>query len=272
MLLIVGVVVITLAFGVWRTRAGAPWIIAHRGASADAPENTLAAFRLAWAQGADGIEGDFRLTRDGRIVCIHDADTQRVAGTKLVVKDSTLAELQALDVGSGKGEAWRGEKLPSLEEVLAVVPDGKRVFIELKSGSELVAPLAAVLKNASLADEQIVLICLDADVIAACKRLLPRVRCHWLTDYKQQDDGRWTPTVEEVIATIRQARADGLGTESRPEYVDEKFVRQLRAGGIDEFHVWTVDDAETARLYRRLGAWALTTNCPGKLRAALADE
>jgi glycerophosphoryl diester phosphodiesterase len=272
MLLIVGVVVIALAIGAWRTHAAIPWIIAHRGASADAPENSLAAFRLAWAQGADGIEGDFRLTRDGRIVCIHDADTQRVAGTKLVVKDSTLAELQALDVGSWKGEAWRGEKLPSLEEVLAVVLAGKRVFIELKSGPDMVAPLAELIQRASLADDQVVLISLDADAIAACKRLLPHIKCHWLTDYKQRDDGRWTPTCDEVIATIRRSQADGLGTESRPEYVDEKFVRRLRSGGIDEFHVWTVDDAETARLYRRLGAWALTTNCPGKLRAALAEE
>ncbi|MDA1056051.1 MAG: glycerophosphodiester phosphodiesterase family protein, partial [Planctomycetota bacterium] len=78
-------------------------IIAHRGGSHDAPENTLAAFRLAFEQGADGIEGDFYLTRDNRIVCIHDADTKRVADKTLVVAESSLAELKRLDVGSWKG-------------------------------------------------------------------------------------------------------------------------------------------------------------------------
>ena len=77
-------------------------IVAHRGASLDAPENTLAAFRLAWSQGADAIEGDFRLTKDGRIACLHDDTTQRTAGLDLTVADSTLAELRELDVGSWK--------------------------------------------------------------------------------------------------------------------------------------------------------------------------
>ena len=74
-------------------------VIAHRGASYDAPENTLAAFRLAWQQGADGIEGDFYLTADGEIVCLHDSDTGRTGDRKLSVGQSTLAELRKVDVG-----------------------------------------------------------------------------------------------------------------------------------------------------------------------------
>ncbi len=83
-------------------------IVGHRGASHAAPENTLAAFDLAWQEGADGAEGDFRLTRDGRIVCIHDEDTERTAGKKLVVATTTLAELQQLDVGSWKDPRYAG--------------------------------------------------------------------------------------------------------------------------------------------------------------------
>ncbi|MFM1902441.1 MAG: hypothetical protein RLZZ440_341, partial [Planctomycetota bacterium] len=79
--------------------AQAQLITAHRGASYDAPENTLAAFRLAWEQGADAIEADFRLTSDGQIVCVHDADTERVAGVRHVVAETPLAELRALDAG-----------------------------------------------------------------------------------------------------------------------------------------------------------------------------
>ena len=69
-------------------------IVAHRGASGEAPENTIPAFNLAWKQGADAIEGDFHLTKDGHVVCIHDANTKKVAGKNLVVKDTTLAELK----------------------------------------------------------------------------------------------------------------------------------------------------------------------------------
>ncbi|MDP6721144.1 MAG: glycerophosphodiester phosphodiesterase family protein, partial [Pirellulaceae bacterium] len=93
-------------------------IVAHRGASYDAPENTLAAFRLAWRQGADGIEGDFYLTKDGQIVCIHDADTKRTAGVSRQVAKSTLAELRELDVGRWKDEEFAGERMPTLQQVL----------------------------------------------------------------------------------------------------------------------------------------------------------
>src|SRR5687767_10257607 len=84
--------------------------IAHRGASHDAPENTLAAVRLAWAQHADAVEVDVHLTRDGRLAVIHDPDTQRTAGVARVVAQSTLAELQLLDVGRWKASRFAGEK------------------------------------------------------------------------------------------------------------------------------------------------------------------
>jgi glycerophosphoryl diester phosphodiesterase len=94
-------------------------LIAHRGASREAPENTLAAFELAWQQGADGIEADFRLTRDGRIVCLHDATTGRTAGIDLAVAGASLEELKQLDFGSWKGSVWQGEPILVLEELLA---------------------------------------------------------------------------------------------------------------------------------------------------------
>src|SRR5829696_4703105 len=79
--------------------ADAQIIVAHRGASHDAPENTLAAFNLAWEQGADGVEADFYLTSDGNIICSHDPDTQRTAGVKHVISETPFAVLRKLDVG-----------------------------------------------------------------------------------------------------------------------------------------------------------------------------
>src|SRR5580698_8356847 len=100
-------------------------IIAHRGSSFEAPENTLAAVNLAWRQRADAVEIDVHLSRDGRLVVIHDSNTRRTTGVNRKVARQTLAELHALDAGRWKGLTWLGEKIPSLEEVLASVPPGK---------------------------------------------------------------------------------------------------------------------------------------------------
>ena len=245
------------------------FVIAHRGASADAPENTLAAFRLAFEQGADGIEGDFRLSSDGRIVCLHDDDLARVAGSQRVVRETTFADLQQFDIGRWKGKRWRGERIVSLEEVLEVVPAGKWLVMELKAGPEIVAPLADVLDQATIARQQVLVISLVDATFAECKRRLPALPCHWLSGYAQRADGDWSPNAEEVVVKIRQLGANGFGSESRPECFNAAFVQRLRSAGISEFHVWTVDDPEAARLYASLGAWGITTNRPALIRSAM---
>ena len=118
-------------------------IIGHRGASWDAPENTLAAIELAWRQGADAVESDFRLTRDGRIVASHDDSTLRAAGIDLRVHERSLAELRELDFGGWKGEQFRGEPIPTLDQLLATLPPDKRFYVETKCGPEIAEPLAA---------------------------------------------------------------------------------------------------------------------------------
>src|SRR5262245_15219893 len=150
-------------------------IIAHRGASHDAPENTLAAIRLAWQQQADGSEFDIHLTRDGKIAVLHDKDTKRTAGVKLVAADTPLAELRALDVGAWKGPRFVGEKVPTLAEMLATVPAGKKVFVEVKCGPEIVPELDRVLKASRLEPKQTPVISFNFGVVAAVKKARPDV-------------------------------------------------------------------------------------------------
>jgi glycerophosphoryl diester phosphodiesterase len=245
-------------------------IIAHRGASFDAPENTLAAFRLAWEQGADGIEGDFMLTADGHIVCFHDVDTKRIAGEPLVVKESSLAQLATLDVGRWKVDRWQDERIATLEDVLAVIPAGKRFVIELKDGPEIVEPLARILSASNCPAENLLIISLVDATVAECKKQLPHITWHWLSGYKQDKRGNWRPMAEEVIATIKNLGAAGYGSLAKPDHFDAAFVQKLRAAGIQEFHVWTVDDPAVARFYAQLGAWGITTNRPAFIRDALA--
>ncbi|MGB1875094.1 MAG: glycerophosphodiester phosphodiesterase family protein, partial [Akkermansiaceae bacterium] len=132
-----------------------PLVIAHRGASAAAPENTLPAFQLAWQQGADGIEADFLLSKDGHIVCFHDKDTKRITGKKLLVKDATLAELRQLDVGAWKDARYAGTRIPTITEVLATVPEDKKCFIEIKCGAEIVEPLLREIEASTIKRDQI---------------------------------------------------------------------------------------------------------------------
>lgn len=243
-------------------------VIAHRGASRDAPENTLAAFRLAWETGADGVEGDFRLTRDGHIVCIHDATTGRTAGDDLPVAGSTLAQLRALDAGAWKGKKWRGERIPTIEEVIATVPPGKKLFIELKSGPEAVAPLRKILAASPLDPEQGVVLSFFEEVVAEARKELPHVRTLWITGYRKDwGTGRWSPPIERILRTLERIGADGLASKAH-RLVDAAFVKALHDAAM-ELHVWTVDDPRTARRFCALGVDSIVTNRPGWLRARL---
>ena len=140
-------------------------VVAHRGASGEAPENTIPAFNLAWKQGADAIEGDFHLTKDGQVVCIHDANTKKVAGKNLVVKNTTLAELKKLDVGIKKGAAFEGTSIPTIGEVFETIPAKKKIYIEIKCGLEIISPLLREVSKSRLEKEQVVFICFDAKII-----------------------------------------------------------------------------------------------------------
>lgn len=245
-------------------------LIGHRGASRNAPENTLAAFELAWQEGADGIEADFRLTRDGRVVCLHDAGTGRTAGVDLLVADSTLAELKQLDVGAWKGARWRGERIPSLEEILERFPAGKLLFIELKSGPEIIAPLRQILATGGVPAGQLRLLVFDVQLVARLKQQLPGVRVCLNQDYRWEWSSRsWSPSQEEILSTLEQSGADGLSSRAHA-LLDGQFVAELRRRG-QEIHVWTVDLARCAGHYRSLGVDSIMTNRPGWLRNRLGE-
>jgi glycerophosphoryl diester phosphodiesterase len=243
-------------------------VIGHRGASREAPENTLASFRLAFEQGADGIEADFRLTADGEIVCLHDDATGRTAGVDLRVAESGWAELQALEVGSWKGEAWRGERIPSLKQVLDILPADRCIFIELKSGAGIIPRLAATLAASGVAPQRIRLLAFSAELIRSLKERLPGYRCCWLTDYRWR--ASWHPSQQQVLDTLKSCGADGLASRAR-SILDPSFVAALREESL-EIHVWTVDAAAEARRLAELGVDSIMTNRPHWIGRRLADQ
>jgi glycerophosphoryl diester phosphodiesterase len=247
--------------------AAGPFIVAHRGASREAPENTIPSFTLAWAQGADAIEGDFHLTRDGQIVCIHDHDTKRLAGQKKVVKDCTLDELKSLDVGSWFGERFKGTQIPTLSEVFSTIPQGKKVFIEIKCGPEILTRLLEEIRISKVRREEVVVISFNRKVIHELKVVAPLIKAFWISSFRRGRDGMFAPSIAGVLKILKMTHADGFSSSADP-MVDGPFVAALREQGY-EYNVWTIDDLNTAKRFLRYGAASITTNVPGYLRRNL---
>jgi glycerophosphoryl diester phosphodiesterase len=160
------------------TDALKPIIIGHRGASADAPENTLAAFRLALEQGADGIELDAKLTADGQVIVIHDPTVDRTTNGKGKIKELTLAALRELDAGGWKNPQYAGEKLPMLDEVFETVGHRLLVNVELTNyadpGDALLEKVAELVKRHGV-EKNVIFSSFLPNNISRIRKLLPGV-------------------------------------------------------------------------------------------------
>jgi glycerophosphoryl diester phosphodiesterase len=241
-----------------RGRGEPPLVVAHRGASARAPENTLAAFRLAIDTGAPAVECDVHLSADGVPVVIHDERVDRTTTGSGRVSSLTAAELRALDAGCWFGRAFAGERLPALDDVLAVCAGRARVFVELKAGGGPAlaeAALAALARSPASA----AVISFDPVLVRAVAQRRPDLALGWLISHPYLK--RRGPA-----AAVAAARALGAGFVA-PQHTaaDRRLVDTAHAAGLP-VSVWTVDDAETMR---RLGSQehgagvdAITTNRP----------
>lgn len=243
-------------------------IIAHRGSSFLAPENTLASVNLAWEEGADAVEGDFRLTRDGAIIAMHDASLLRTGRVDRLIHECTLEDLQAIEAGSWKAPSFAGESIPTLATLLATIPKGKRFYVEVKCGTEIVPALQRVVRGTAATPEQVVFISLDLRVIAAIKTALPEYPAYWVVDFRLDDKGQIRPTIDEMISQAKLHRLDGLDLCAKGP-LDASMIQQIRIASL-ELCVWTVDDPIDAQRMLEIGVRRITTNRPGWLRKELA--
>jgi glycerophosphoryl diester phosphodiesterase len=241
-------------------------IIAHRGASHLAPENTVAAAQLAWAKGADAVEVDVHLSQDGRVMVIHDGTTEHTAGEDLEVAATSSARLRRLDVGSSKDAAFAGERIPFLEEIIATVPPGRKLFVEIKCGQEVLSPLENVIE-ASGKREQIVIIGFGLETVRAAKRLMPDIPTYWLVGTKKEEETEeWIPHDPKVIEEVTSSGLDGLNVHWAG--VTPTFANRVCTTGIG-LYVWTVNEPPEAKRLARLGVNGITTDRPGWLRTQL---
>jgi glycerophosphoryl diester phosphodiesterase len=244
-------------------------IVAHRGASFDAPENTLAAIELGWAQGADAVEIDVHFSKDGHVVVIHDDNTRKTAGVRKKVAAQTLAELKALDVGSWKHAKFKGEPVPTLAEAFATIPSGKRLFVEVKCGPECVDAFAADIRASRLKPTQIIPIGFSLPTMRQLKQALPELEVCWIVEFKRTLRG-WSPKVERLIEQVAEAGLDGLDVSGKGP-VDAEFAAKVHEAG-QKLYVWTVDDPTKARELMNAGVDGITTNKPGWLRKQLEQS
>lgn len=232
-----------------------PLIIAHRGESRDAPENTLAALRLAWERGARAVECDVRLSRDGQVVVLHDADLRRVGRSRLRAADSTLAQLQTVDIGTWKQARWAAERVSRLEDFLASVPRGCCLFVEVKVGPEIVPSLARCLRGNARSGRHLVLLSFRRDTLTAIARALPGWKtCLLLTARQWARPGG----LAAALAAARELRCTGVDLE-RHRRLDRTCVASVHAAGL-ALYVWTVNRPATARRLAEVGVDGITTD------------
>jgi glycerophosphoryl diester phosphodiesterase len=228
---------------------------AHRGASTRAPENTLAAFGAALEDGAELVELDVHLTRDGHLAVIHDAETRRTTGTAGIVAELSMAELRRLDAGGHKGQQWAGEQIPELGDVFAAVRRCLLVNVEVKSGAAAVPTLARCVAEHDMADAVIVS-SFDPAVVRAVAALRPSLLAGLLVDRPAPDP----------VTAARESGAQLLHV--RHMYLTVALVDLLHQAGLGAL-AWTVNAPAEMRRLAALGVDAILSDDPHRLRTVI---
>jgi glycerophosphoryl diester phosphodiesterase len=230
-------------------------VIAHRGASVEAPENTLAAFRLAIDQKTDWVELDVQESRDGEVVVVHDSDLMKLGGDATKIWEADTAHLRSVDIGSRTGPQFASERVPTLAEALATCKGRSRMIVELKSYGHAVRleeQVVALVEAAGMADD-----CAFMSLDHAMVRTLKELRPSW----------RVGVLAAKAIGDLTKLRADFVAVEKK--MATRRFVRTAHRAG-QEVYVWTVDDPAWMLTMMSRGVDGLITNRPALARKTIA--
>ena len=236
-----------------------PAVIAHRGASAHAPENTLAAFALAAEMGASHIETDLRRTRDGRFVLVHDARVNRTTDGFGRLSQLTLSEVRRLDAGSWFGRAFAGERIPTLEEGLTLTNErGLGIYLEIKIplDAALLFALAQSFQQSHL--ERAVLLSFRPAVLRALRAVEPR----WKTAL----------LLRRARVSLPAAREAGVGIVApHRKRITKRLAVQARRAGLGVV-TWTVNGRRGMRKMLGLGLDGIMTDWPDRLNEVIDER
>lgn len=239
-----------------------PIVIAHRGASGEAPENTIGAFRLGLEQGCDGFELDVHLSKDGEIVVIHDFTVNRTTDGQGDVKDMLLSELRELDAGKWFSDAFSGERIPTLKEVFDLSPPELMINVEMKGGigSGLEEALAELLRQSNRLGTVIVS-SFDYKGLANLKRIEPSVKIGLLYDLRMAYHWKLPAVAGCEVYSLHP----GL------RRIDAEDVKAVQEQGLSVFP-WTVNEEEKLLQAISYGVNGIITDYPGRLRTILESK
>jgi len=234
-------------------------IVGHRGARGLAPENTLASFQVARDLGADLLELDVHLSKDGHLIVMHDPTVDRTSDGHGALKQMTLAEIKALDAGGWFDARFAGERAPTLPEVLEWSTSETELLIEMKGGFDqgLVPKLVDLVWESDRAAD-VTLISFDHRALQHVKALSPEIRTGMLY-------------VARLVDSVAVAR--GVGVEAlHPNwnYVDSDLLREAHAAGLS-VSTWTVNEPEIMRVLIEMGVDSIATDYPDRLTAVIRD-
>ncbi|MDA7873945.1 glycerophosphodiester phosphodiesterase [Rhodopirellula sp.] len=232
-------------------------IIAHRGASAIAPENTLAAMRQAIDYATDWVEIDVQETSDDQVVVFHDSDFMKLAKIDLKIWDATMADLAKIDIGSHKDPAFSSERVPTLSELLTTCKGKAKVVIELKyySHDKDLEQRVLDIVNAHEMSSDVMYMSLNLDAVTKMKELNPKCRAGLL--------------MSVLSGNIQDTKADFLAVNAM--FVNRSFIQRAHASG-KEVYVWTINDAVTMSRMIGIGVDGLITDKPDLARQVLAER
>jgi glycerophosphoryl diester phosphodiesterase len=252
-LLLAAAAVTLLALGVDR-QSQPVRVIAHRGSSIAAPENTLAAFRLAADQAADFVELDVQESVDGEVLVVHDSDLMKVGGSPLKIWESTAADLRAIDIGSRRAAQFSSERVPTLAEVLALCKGRVRVVVELKSyghAQRLEERVIEVVEAAGM-ERETIFMSLEHSMSRRIKELRPSWRVGLV--------------VARAMGDLTTIGADFLAVET--QLATRAFVRRAHAAN-QEVYVWTVNDPASMLQLVSRGVDGVITDRPDLAREVI---
>lgn len=226
-------------------------VVAHRGASWDAPENTLAAIDIAIAQGADVIELDVQQTADGALVLLHDRDLLRVAGERRMLSDFSLAELTQLDVGSWFAADFADQRIPTLAQAVERLRGRAELYLEIKTSPAMPNVVEATVRELQRLNfvDQTTVIALSPATLNQVRALEPRFRTGLL--------------VHTAIGTIERHPYDILAL--RDALISAEQIRAARNGNY-QLHVWTVNSRRDIHRFMDMGVDGIITDVPGLAR------
>src|SRR5262245_55703092 len=235
-----------------------PLVIAHRGASARAPENTIAAFELAIDLGADAIGLEVHLSKDGHPVVIHDFSLERTTDGAGAVRDHTVRELKRLDAGGWRGRGFRGQRVQTLLEVLERFRGRARFWIELAGGSDLYPGIEEKVVSAMEIYEVVdraLLVSFDQAALLQIRGLAADLRLGAQLDHPPVDPAMFAPGFIQAICPSARV-------------LDEAEAARIRQAGLD-CYVWTVNEPAQMDRLVTWGVSGIVTDRPDVLRARL---